>query len=47
VKKRYEERTKEQPSGPDQRFFDYLKIIIMINGEDIRRMADDPDNDVI
>jgi HK97 family phage prohead protease len=27
VKKRYEDRTKEKPSGPDQRFFDYLKIM--------------------
>lgn len=27
IKKRYEERTKEKPSGPDKRFFDYLKII--------------------
>lgn len=27
VKKRYEERTKDQPSEPDKRFFDYFKMM--------------------
>lgn len=42
VKKRYEERNKEQPSGPDKRFFDYLK---MMNAYDTRAKKKDPDND--
>lgn len=45
VKKRYEERTKEQPSEPDERFFDYLKIMLAYDSRSVEDIEEDPASD--